>query len=350
MKKNRWMYLLAGLLIVMAIVLICIPYIKNLQESDKAFAIKNIEKVNRILLINNSGDTADLTLDKNAWHVNHKFKVKAFAIKNLLETIQYVKVDYPVSKAGHNNVLKDLMQNNTRVAIFTGDSEPEKVYYVGGPNVTNTGTFMIMELAGEMAKRPYVTSIIGGAGYLTGNYTAKADDWRSNQIFSYPSKDIKSIKIEYPLKPDGSFEIDNTNPTKPTITPLLSTSATTIPADNKRLIEYINYFNEGYAENYISYYQNIDTILMTTAYCNITIVGNKGDKNLLRIYHKPISERSKQQFDEQGNPMEYDMDKFIGAINNDKEFVLIQFYSFGKFFKQYMQFFGQATSVSKKSK
>jgi hypothetical protein len=48
--------------------------------------------------------------------------------------------------------------------------------------------------------------------------------------------------------------------------------------------------------------------------------------------------------------MEYDMDKFIGAINNDKEFVLIQFYSFGKFFKQYMQFFGQATSVAKKSK
>ncbi len=348
MKSNKWMYQVAGILAAITIILLAIPFVKNLGTSDKDFAFPDTTKISRIILINVAGDTADLTLDSGVWHINHEYKVKAFAIKNLLETIKHVKVDYPVSNAGHNNVLKEMMQNNTKVAIYTNEDTPEKVFFVGGPNVTNSGTFMIMEINGKMAKRPYVTSVLGGAGYLSGNFTAKEDDWRSNEIFAYPSKEIKSIKLEYLLKPEGSFEIDNSNPEKPTISPILGTNANTAQADTKRLIEYISYFQSGYAENYISYYENIDTLLMTTPYCNMTILDTKGNKNLLRIYHKPISERSKQQFDEQGNLMEYDMDKFIGATNNDKEFVLIQFYSFGKFFKKYFQFFDAAPAITTK--
>lgn len=341
MKKNKWLYLTVFILVLASLVIVLVPMLRNLQTSDKNFAVEDVSSITRIVLTNTEGDSSDLTFEKGEWSINHQYKVRKFAIQNLLETLKNVKVDYPVSKAGHNNVIKDLMQSNVHVQIFTGGKKPSKTFYVGGPNVSNTGTFMIMEHDGKIAERPYVTSVLGGAGYLTGNFSAKPDDWRTREIFAYASATIKSIKIEYMLHPEGSFEINNDNINKPTIIPLAGTKNIDGLPDTKRLIEYIGYFNSGYAENFINEYEHIDTFLMTVPYCLMTITDSKGTKNLIRIYHKPVTERTKKQFDEQGNPMTYDTDKYIAAINHDKEFALIQFYSFGKFFKKYFQFFGQ---------
>lgn len=341
MKKNKWPYLLVFILLLASLVIVLVPMLRNLQASDKNFAVEDVSSITRIVLTNTEGDSSDLTFEKGEWFINHQYKVRKFAIQNLLETLKNVKVDYPVSKAGHNNVIKDLMQSNVHVQIFTGGKKPSKTFYVGGPNVSNTGTFMIMERNGKIAERPYVTSVLGGAGYLTGNFSAKPDDWRTREIFAYASATIKSIRIEYMLHPEGSFEINNDNVNKPTIIPLACTKNIDGLPDTKRLIEYIGYFNSGYAENFINEYENIDTFLMTVPYCLMTITDSKGTKNLIRIYHKPVTERTKKQYDEQGNPMTYDTDKYIAAINHDKEFALIQFYSFGKFFKKYFQFFGQ---------
>ena len=340
MKKNKWLYLMVFVLVIVSLVLILVPIISNLRASDKNFAVEDVSTITQIVLTNTAGDSSDLTLDNGEWYINHQYKVRKFAIQNLLETLKNVKVDYPVSKAGHNNVIKDLMQSNIHVQIFTGGKKPSKTFYVGGPNVSNTGTFMIMEHHGKIAERPYVTSVLGGAGYLS----AKPDDWRTREIFAYASSEIKTIKIEYKLQPEGSFEINNENINQPSIVPLTGTKAIDGAPDTKRLIEYIGYFSSGYAENYINEYEHIDTFLMTIPYCLMTITDQKGHKNLIRIYRKPVTERTKKQFDEQGNPMTYDTDKYIAAINQDKEFALIQFYSFGKFFKKYFQFFGRPST------
>jgi hypothetical protein len=53
----------------------------------------------------------------------------------------------------------------------------------------------------------------------------------------------------------------------------------------------------------------------------------------------PTTERTKTQYDPMGNKVQFDSDKFIALVNEGKDYALIQYYVFGKYFKRYDQFF-----------
>jgi hypothetical protein len=69
----------------------------------------------------------------------------------------------------------------------------------------------------------------------------------------------------------------------------------------------------------------------------ITDKSNK--ENTLTIYNMPTTERTKTQYDPMGNKVQFDSDKFIALVNEGKDYALIQYYVFGKYFKRYDQFF-----------
>lgn len=339
MNKNRLIIIVVCVLLLACLMLFVKPYLAKMAFNDKAFAVKDTEKITKIILTNTDGDTSILTKENNVWIINHQYKTRDKVIQGLLHVMKNVKADYPVSKSGHNNVMKGFLEFSTRVAIYTDDDKPDKVYYVGGSNVTGDGTFMIMEKNGKLSDRPYVGKVLGMSGTIIPYYIADPKPWRSRELFAYKPADIKSISIQYPEIMDASFLIDN-SAALPTIQSFTdNTKLNSLKADSARLHEYISYYEQTFAENYVNEYDQIDTLRQTTPYCIMQITSKDNKVNKLNIYRQPTTERTKTQFDPMGNKVQYDSDKFIALVNDGKDFALIQYYVFGKYFKLYEQFF-----------
>lgn len=350
MARNKIIIIAVCILLLACLMIFVKPMIAKMGFDEKAFAVENTQDITKIILSNTIGNKSELTKENGVWMINHQYKCREKVIESLLNTIKNVRADYPVSKSGHNNVMKMLVSFNTRVEIYTNSKTAVKTYYVGGANVTGDGTFMIMENNHQMAKRPYVTKVLGVSGALTPYYIADPKPWRSRELFAYAPKDIKNISLSYPAKMDASFSIDNSG-SAPRISPISSTLMPVgIAADSMKLFEYLSYFEKTFAENYVNEYQHIDTLKATTPYCIMKISDKNNKVNTLTIYSLPTNERSKTQYDRTGNKVTYDSDRFIGLVNDGKDFVLIQYYVFGKYFKRYQQFFNNAAAAGGTSK
>ena len=70
----------------------------------------------------------------------------------------------------------------------------------------------------------------------------------------------------------------------------------------------------------------------------ITVKDKSGKENVVKIYPKPITQRSLAQTDPEGNPLKYDVDRMYAQVNNGQDFVLIQQYVFDKLFRQLSDF------------
>ena len=340
MNRNKIIIISVCVLLLACLMLFVKPYIAQMSFNDKAFAVEKPETITKIILTNTEGKKTELTKENGVWMLNHQYKCREKVIENLLHVMKNVKADFPVSKSGHNNVMKMLVEFNTRVEVYTDKNKATKIYYVGSANVTGDGTFMIMENNGKMATRPYVCKVLGVSGALTPYYIADPKPWRSRELFAYQAKDIKQISIQYPRLQEASFVIDNSgkNPTISSSTNKF-VALLSITPDSAKLYEYISYYEKTFAENYINEYANIDTIKNTVPYCIMKITDKSNKVNTLTIYNMPTTERTKTQYDPMGNKVQFDSDKFIALVNEGKDYALIQYYVFGKYFKRYDQFF-----------
>lgn len=340
MTRNKIIIIVIAALLLGCLMVFVKPLIAKYTFSEKDFAVKETEKITKIILTNTNGEKSELTKENDVWMINHQYKAREKAVQSLLHVIKNIQADYPVSKSGHNNVMKMMLGFNTKVEIFTTEKKAIKTYYVGPTTVTGDGTFMILEHKGKMTQKPYVTKILGMNGSLIPYYIADPKPWRSREIFAYPASNIKKIAITYPQTLEASFVIDNSG-SKPTISSSFNKFIPIVglTADSAKLYEYIHYYEVTYAENYINEYDQIDTIKNTSPYCIMQITDKNNKVNNITIYNLPTTERSKTQLDPMGNKIQYDTDKFVALINDGKDYALIQYYVFGKYFKRYEQFF-----------
>lgn len=345
-RQLKILLVILGALCVATAFMFSLPYIQAWKNRDREFAFKKIEEIRRIKFRDSEGHVSEFTLKGGNWILNDKFGVRKQTFTQMLEAIRDVKVDYPVPRAAHNNVIKEMMSTYIKVEIYTDGDKPERSYFIGGKTPNDLGTYMLMELNGEMSENPYVASLPGEQGYVSGFFLADPALWRSREIFTYDPAFIREIEVQYSRKPEGSFRISNNGRDSISIQPLAGTPAIALKPDQARLREYLTYYSEGFAENFVNEYIGIDSFLHVTPYCTIQVTDLSGNKNKVKIWNKPLDERSKTFIDDYGQPLTYDMDKFFGAINNDKDFVLIQFYVFGKYFKKYSQFFPQPAQAN----
>jgi hypothetical protein len=336
--------LLVVLLVLIAItgIIFSVPLYKKYKERDRHFAIEKSSELVHIRLHDSDGNTSDFKKQADGtWTLNDKWKPRKQTFMEFLSLLENIHVSFPVSKASHNNVIKDLSINNVKVELFTDDGKPDKVYYVGGSPPNYDGTYMIMELGGEMVEQAYVCTMPGEQD-VTAYFQANPNVWRSREVFAYSADQIKKIEVRYNMYPEGSFVLDNSNPQMPTIKSLVQDAQPAGDADLTRLKEYVSYYESGIAENFLNDYLDIDTILKTTPYCTISVTDKDNKVNKVKVFNKPVSERSKGSVYNQDTHNDYDIDKYIATLNNDKDYALIQYYVFGKYFKKYRQFFPSA--------
>jgi Domain of unknown function (DUF4340) len=290
----------------------------------KEFSIKDTSAITKMFFADKKGNKVLLQKnEQHVWMIDNKFIADPDKINTLLSTMHDVEVRNPITEAEHNNVISILATQAIKAEFYQGD-KLIKTIYVGSSTPDQVGTYMLI----EGAEKPYITHIPGFVGYLTPRFISKQKLWKSKQIFNLSASEIKSVSVQYPMNMNQSFTIENG------ITPILKSSNTTLNADEKFLKYYLGSFRNLFFEGYIESSQaEKDSVHQITPFCIIQVTKSSGEKISLQVNIKAIDSHTKQQYDEKGNVMAYDTEKYFAFINDDKDMVLIQEYVFGKLFK-----------------
>lgn len=301
-------------------------------RNEAGFAIKDTSMIGKVYLVNSFGQEISLERTDTGWIVNGDYKARQSVVNNLLRVISLQEALYPVPEAQHNNIVKTMAAKSIKVELYNRKGKKLNTFYVGGPAYNYTGTYMLQ----EHAKRPYIVQIPNFAGYLTPSYSTDFDDWRDRSVMDLTSDEIQSFSIKYIDEPGSSFSISNTG-SKPNVVanaPELNKN----PVNQKRAKAYLNFFTEIYCEGYLNGIPEMDSLLRhVPKFCEMEVTAKNGWKQHIDIYYMPLNKRSKNLgIAEEGD---FDIDRFYGVINNGKDTVLLQAYTFDKFFRRASEFF-----------
>lgn len=319
------------------------------EKEENAFAVADKKDITKVILVDADNKRIELTQAKGVWMVNNKYAAREDLVVSLFDVLARVTTLCPVPRAGHDYVVRSLLEKHVKVEVYSNNSkDPEQVYYVGGPTADGNGTYMLRVIDGTPDTRPYITYIPGVKGYLTPRYLTDEEMWRNRVVFKYTPDNIKSLTLEYTGDEQKSFTLNR----------ISKDSFSLLPLDQKFTINQA--YQQRYVRDYLGFYSSIsietfdntnpakDSTIHTTPYCIFTITGTDGVVNRLNMFYMPINRRSKMPFDTKGNAMTYDVDRYYAAINNDKDFAVVQYYVFGKLLRSYEDFFFKPGSTGKK--
>ena len=323
MNRN-WLYF--GILVILAV----IAYFTLIRDNegsyskkDTAFAVEDTTAIGKILLTNLKGDSILLEQHNGSWTMNKDYRPRPDAIHNLLNTMVQLEVKMPVAKSMHNTVIKKIAGKRTHVEVFNGKGEKTKGFYIGDNTDQLNGTFMLM----ENSDHAFVVNIPGFAGFAATVFFTDETDWKSKNIFAYKPDVINQIDITYNNLRDSSFSIvrkaDNTFE-------LIGNKNINKPLNPEIVSYYLKQFGMLNAEYFILEPEKRDSLLATTPACIMSVTDNNKTTTTLKIYYRPLTYRSKMQYTLDDKPIEFDLDKYYGVFNEDKDLGIIQNFVFGK--------------------
>ncbi len=335
MKKNLFIIIITILLLIVALVLILNNRTSTIRGEYSNFAIKDTASVTKIFLADKKNRKILLERkNNNEWTVNESYKARPDAVESILDALIRVDVKSPVSPAAHNNTVARLSSTGTKVEVYQmahqvnifdwirlfPKEKLSKVFYVGGPTQENTGTYMLL----ENSTKPYVTYIKGFMGFLTPRYSTLLNDWRDHTIFSHSIPEIAEVRVEFFNKPELSYRINKVN-TRFSVTELRNNKL--IPDyDTLKLIQTLSYFRDVNFEALLEYPdEKTDSLITNKEYVELSLTDTSGQKKTLKTFRKDPPEG---QVDLEGNPVPYDRDRLYGLMNEDEDFVLLQYFVF----------------------
>ncbi len=302
----------------------------TISTEMRNFAVADTASIDKIFLADKNG--RNLTLEKDDtghWTVNGKFDVRMDVLETLLETIKRVDVKEPVGKKAADNVMKRLSAKAIKCEIYQ-NGELTKAYYVGTETKDLKGTYMIMidPKTMETMERPFVTYIPGFEGYLTTRYFTEERGWRNRTIFKYNPNDIRSVKMEVPYNPGYSYELTVKGNNDYEIK-MLADNKPVGDIDPIAVKQYLSYFEILTFESFeVEIKQpQIDSVLKSQPINILTVTDKDGKVNKVKFYAR---KSKKEVFGKDGKPLKFDEERMDALMNNGVDFVMVQFYMFGK--------------------
>lgn len=346
MKRNKVAIILVVLLGSISFWFIVNNKKSTLRKGMRDFALQDTALVTKIFLADKNNRT--VTLEKQQpglWRLNNKFYARNDAVNMLLETMKRVEVKSPVSKSAQENVIKSLAAGGIKIEAYQGD-KLIKIYYVGSETQDMLGTYMLLADPETMENSsvPYITYIPGFDGYLTTRYFTNETDWRDRSVFRYTPPEIKSVKVEFPMKPDDGFEINNLSGAKFELRSL-SDNLPLTAIDTLAVKQYISYFQNIQYELIEKLEKRlIDSVAASAPINSITVTDIKGNKNVVKLFYKSAAPDAIDHIT--NKPAIYDKDRIFALINNGTDFVTVQYFVFGKLL-QPVAYFSPKTNVKK---
>jgi len=339
MKRNL-------LLLLTVIVLGGIAYFLSKKETDKKanktydfsyrdFAVKDIEKVHKIVLVNRN--TGVLTFDKKdkRWLINKKHVVSKNTMNNMLTVIKNVKIDYVPTDAAVKNIMKNMMLDGIKVELYDEKGNTLKKYHVGGSPENSTGTYFVMD---GFAK-PLVMTIPGFKGNLKVRFSYELDDWRDKTVINENIDAIKEISMKYVFDEKSSFVISKDGNDYKVNTVYPSQKSMNGLVDQNYVKSYLLGYESKFAEGFENYKEKKSDIISRKPIVEISITRNNGTVKNLKLYMNPKSDELIEEREKVLNKYLNDMVLRYFMLDDNNDLYLIQYEVFKDLFIPYKKFF-----------
>jgi len=338
-KNNKITIIIAALLVVIAGILIWNNrYLSTIQGESSDFQVWDTASVTKIYLADRRENESLLERHENGWTLNGTYKAHPKQVQYLLTTLYKIRVKMPVSVASHDNIVKQLAAQSTKVEIYQMvprinlfdkiklfyHEKRTKVFYVGDATMDNSGTFMLK----EGADKAYIVYIPSFRGFISTRFNAYPDEWRDHTVFHASLADIQSVQIDFNEDPEGSFRIDNVGKHQYKLTRLCDNQD--MPFDTLRVINFLSSFGnlrfEALFTNTLPQ-ERIDSITGSPFVHNMVLTVKDGTTQDMKTFKKLVMNSVTDMGGEIG---EVDHDRMYALIEGGKDFVLIQNYVFDK--------------------
>jgi hypothetical protein len=311
----------------------------TLAKKESEFAVRDIESISRINITDIKGRKVTLTHEGRRWVVNGKYDINEESQGLLFTAIQKMETQYPVPANAQPVVMKDMSKERYKCEIYTGGEKPYKVYYVGGPTANGVGTYIIMEIDGKAASRPYVVHIPGMESYLTSRFYTAEDYWRTKGIFRDNDMSVQSVSVTYNQEKQKSFTINKV--AKDSFVIANSEGLMENQPKQRFIHQYLEFFDGLSLEAFENKNVAKDSVLSGDPFCTISMKRIDNTQTKVDLFHIPISEMSRVQFDDQGRKLLYDVEHYYLGMNDRKDMGLVQYYVWGKALRTYGEFFAK---------
>jgi hypothetical protein len=182
----------------------------------------------------------------------------------------------------------------------------------------------------EGAEEPYVVHIAGFRGFVSTRYATARSDWRDYTVFKKQLNEIQSIKVEFPLQPEQSYQVDLLDNQHIELRSLASNQIIE-DYDTLRVLSFLTSFADVRFESLLEPLikkEFIDSVKTTTPKTIITLHDRDGKINEVKVFRK---KGFAALYMEDGMTMEpADLDRAYALVNDGEDFVLIQYFVFDK--------------------
>jgi hypothetical protein len=336
--KNKYIILVVLILAIIALVLILGRSSDTFKTSSSDFAVTDTSTVTKIFMSDKNNNSVKLVkMPGGNWVLNDQYPALKFNVDLMLKTMTDIQVKAPVALAAHNTIVKHLAVNGVKVEVyqmvyridFLGirmfrHEKLTKVYYIGGATPDNQASYALMENSEE----PFIIYLPGLRGFVSPRYSTIEKYWRDLNVFRCGIENIKSVKIEVVDNPDYSFEVKVKNGR---LQEFISTAGNK-PLENLDTLKVLNFLSGFRNLNFEAFLNDMDkhikdSVLSSHPFIIITLTDIANNIKSVKTFHKP---NNLGQKDFKGRVLPYDPERLYALVNDGKDFVLIQYFTFDK--------------------
>lgn len=333
MKKN-WPYLL--FFVLLALVTGFLIFKDDFKSEDEtSFAIIDTKEINSFKISDKMGNEVLIKKTENGWMINGFPAEKALVI-NVLETINKLQVNVPVSDDLRKKVIERLRNESKKVTFFNKDNEEIKSIHIAGSHI-DMGNYMILEKNGTVSPNPYIVQYPTFKGDLSYRFPTDSLAWKSTEAIACKIDYIQKIDIKYFEKPEMSFTLDkDENAIK--ISPSNKSLTIQKPLNKEKIVNFLLPFEKLHFEAWILEDSIKKIIKSKTPYASIKLTNIEQDVQEVNLFKIPVGPDYSVK-DVTGKPLPFNVERFWAYIPKTKSYVLVQYYAFGPILRDYAFFF-----------
>lgn len=352
MNKTKITLIIAVILAIVASLIVFNKSNTTLGKDLRDFSISDTAAITKIFMSDKSDRTMLLERKSNGtWMMNQKHNAHPENINTFLLTVSNLAIREPVAKAAHNNIMTllsarsvkvEIYQNSHRIKIgqykFFPYEKLAKTYYIGEATMDNNGTYALM----EGSNSPVVLYLPGLRGYVATRFSTLETDWREHTVFNKRFPEIDFIKVEFPAQPNESYKVVNRDNSMIELI-RLTDNQTLTSYDTLQLMGFVNAFRNIRYEALFNDMEphRKDSISGVTPMHIITLQAKDGTVQNIRTFPRMLPEPEIDITD--GSTVYHDKDRMYAYINDDEDFVLIQYFVFDRILRPLSSFTRQRT-------
>ncbi|MBN1337840.1 MAG: DUF4340 domain-containing protein [Bacteroidales bacterium] len=338
MKKNLIILFIVSALAIIAFILSGTSRTGTFTKGENDFAVEDTAGITKIFMVDKKNRSVLLErIAGGNWMLNKEYHARKTGTDLLLYTIHHMIAKAPVPKTGRDNVIALLATQSVKVEVYQKvfrinlfgklkyfpHEKRTKTFYVGSATQNNQGTFMLM----EGADNPFVVHLLGFRGFVAPRFSTLEEDWRDHTVFRKKIHEIKSVVVEFMEEPEKSVEILSDGNDFAVVK--RATNDTLRNYDTLNLYNFLTAFSDLRYEALLNDMDpdRKDSIINTSAFHRVTLTDRDNHKTVIKTFHKP---NDMQRYDMEGRLYTHDLDRLYALINDDRDFVLIQFFVFDK--------------------